>query len=140
METTTRPTTFVEGNEYPSPITHIIGFGYYDGVTSGVLKTADGSVYSFDMTDEEFNAEGLDRRTFELTPLSAQAFDEIVATLEPHIPPRWPCWVPVWKFPTEETRVAIEAQIDRVLTTAAKPVWRITTRNLTGTVSATLVN
>lgn len=139
METITRPTNFVEGNEYPSPITHIIGLGYYDGVTSGVLKTVDGSVYNFDMTHEQYNADGPDRRAFELTPLPARAFDVIVSAIEPHISPCWPCWVPVWKFPTDETRAAVEAQIDRVLATAGNPTWRVESRDLMETVSASRV-
>ena len=139
METTTRPTNFVDGDEYPSPVTHVIGFGYSDGVTSGVLKTADASVYSFDMTGDEYNADGLDLRTFELAPLAAGAFADIVSALERHFEPCWPCWVPVWTFPSEESRTATEARIDRVLMTAGKPVWRVESRDLTETVSASVL-
>lgn len=139
MSTATRPANFVEGADYPSPVTHVIGLGFYDGVTNGVLKTADGSVYAFDLTDEQCNPDGLDRRTFDLVPLSASAFDALVGVLEPHLSPRWPCWVPLWKFPTEDIRLAVEAHIDRVLAEAASPTWRVTSDDLMGTVSASSV-
>lgn len=139
MPTATRPANFVEGTDYPSPVTHVIGLGFYDGVTNGVLKTADGSVYAFDLTDEQYNPDGLDHRTFELAPLPATAFDALVGVIEPHLSPRWPCWVPLWKFPSEETRLAVEAQVDRVLAEAAPVAWRVTSDDLTATVSASAV-
>jgi hypothetical protein len=139
MATATRPTNFVEGTDYPSPVTHIIGFGYYDGVTDGVLKTADGAAYAFDMAGEEYNPDGLDRRTFDLAPLPASAFDAIVCVIESHGAPNWPCWVPVWRFPSEEIRVTVEAELDRLLALAEKPTWRVESRNLTETVSASPV-
>jgi hypothetical protein len=137
MATATRPLNFIEGNDYPSPVTHVIGLGYYDGVTNGALKTADGAVYAFDMAGEEYNANGLDCRTFELAPLPVPAFEEIVGAIEPHATPRWPCWVPLWKFPSEEARAAVETHIDRVLASAGAPTWRVKSRDLTESVSAT---
>jgi hypothetical protein len=139
MATATRPANFVEGTDYLSPVTHVIGLGYYDGVTNGVLKTADGSAYAFDMTDERYNPDGLDSRTFELAPLPAPVFDEVVRAIEPHITPRWPCWVPLWKFPSEETRAAVEEQLDQLLARAEKPVWRVESRSLIETVSAAAI-
>jgi hypothetical protein len=134
---TTRPVNFVEGRDYPSPVTHVIGFGYYDGVTDGVLKTADGSVYRFDLVGEVFNPDGLDRRSFSLTPLPSGTFDAILSVLEPHMTPRWPCWIPIWRFPTEDARKAAEAEIDRLLATAGSPAWKVETTEPTETVSAT---
>ena len=137
MEAATKPTDFVEGEEYPSPVTHIIGFDYYDGVTAGVLKTVNGSAYRFHLIGEEINSEGLDHRTFELAPLPSGSFEAIIAAVGPHIIPRWPCWVPIWKFPTDEIRRTVEETIDQVLATARKPAWRVESQNLTDTVSAT---
>ena len=134
---TTRPANFVEGRDYPSPVTHVIGFGYYDGVTDGALKTADGSAYRFDMVGEVVNPNGLDRRTFTLAPLPPGAFDAILAVLEPHMAPRWPCWVPVWRFPGEDIQRKAEAEIDRHLATAGPPAWRVEATDLTEAVSAT---
>jgi hypothetical protein len=136
MATATRPANFIEGMGYPSPVTHVIGLGYYDGVTNGVLKTVDGSVYAFDMTDERYNPDGLDSRTYELASLPPAAFDAIVRLLEPHASPRWPSWVPLWQFPSEEIRAAVEAELDQLLAPADKPTWRVESRNLTETVSA----
>jgi hypothetical protein len=137
VATATRPTSFVEGRDYPSPVVQIIGFGYYDGVTDGVLKTADGAVYVFDMAGEEYNPDGLDRRTFELAPLPASTFERLVPLLESHATPSWPCWLPVWTFPSEEARAAVESQIDRLLADAGKPTWRVESHDLLETVSAT---
>jgi hypothetical protein len=139
MPTATPPANFVEGADYPSPVTHVIGLGFYDGVTNGVLKTADGSVYTFDLTDEQYNPDGLDRRTFELAPLPATALDAIVRALEPHLSPRWPCWVPLWKFPSEDARLDAEAAVDRILAGAGTPAWRVTSADLMATVSASIV-
>lgn len=139
MSTTVRPANFVEGTDYPSPVTHVIGLGFYDGVTNGVLKTADGSVFAFDLIDEQYNPDGLDRRTFDLAPLPATAFDALVGVLEPHFSPRWPCWVPMWKFPSEESRLAVEVQIDHVLAAVGAPAWRVTSDDLVNTVSASVV-
>ena len=136
MEAAIKPLDLVEGEEYPSPVTHIIGLDYYDGVLAGVLKTGGGSVYRFDWTAEEFNSEGLDRRIFVLAPLPTKSFETILSAIAPHVTPHWPCWVPIWKFPTEEVRRAVEEQIDRVLATAGKPAWRVESQNLAETVTA----
>jgi hypothetical protein len=133
----TRPVNFVEGRDYPSPVTHVIGFGYHDGVTDGVLKTADDSVYRFDLVGEQFNPVGLDRRTFSLAPLPPGAFDAILALLEPHMTPRWPCWVPIWRFPTEAVQRGVETEVGRLLAAVGSPAWRVEATDLTETVSAT---
>jgi len=133
--TTARPDTFVPGRDYPSPVTHVVGFGYYDGATDGILKTADGSVFRFEMTEDDIDPAGPNRRTFDLSVLPAEVFERVVALLAPYQAPGWPVWVPHWSFPTDEVRARIDAQIDRWLATAGRPVWRVGTESLTGSVS-----
>ncbi|MBY0458404.1 MAG: hypothetical protein K2V38_13775 [Gemmataceae bacterium] len=136
MATATRPAGFVEGADYPSPVTHVVGLGFYDGVTNGVLRTADGAVYVFDVADDADPA-AAGPRAFALSPLPAGTFEEVVRAIEPHIAPRWPCWVPVWKFPSEEVRAATDARLDCLLSTAGTPAWRVESADLLETVSAT---
>jgi hypothetical protein len=130
---------FIAGERYPSPATHVIGLDYCDGVTAGVLKTAGGSVYRFEMTGEELNPIGSDSRTFELAPLATGSFDAIASFISPQITPHWPCWVPIWKFSTDEIRRSVELKIDQVLAEAGKIAWRVEAQDLLGTVSATTV-
>src|SRR5580700_7627619 len=93
---------FIEGNHYPSPVAQIIGLGYYDGVTNGILRTSDKSVYTFDMIGESQGADDSDYcRQFELKPLPADAFELMVSAIVPYHAPQWPCWIPIWKFPDE---------------------------------------
>ncbi|AWM41116.1 hypothetical protein GobsT_02760 [Gemmata obscuriglobus] len=136
METATRPKNFVEGENYPSPVTHVIGLDYCDGLVSGLLKTVDGSAYTFEMVEEERNPDGLDFRTYELTPLPADTFDQVTELLERHLGPRRPYWVPVWTFPSGDAQAATEAALDRALVANGKPSWRVAATDLTETVSA----
>lgn len=133
---TARPTSFVEGKGYPSPATHVIGFGYYDGVTDGILKTAGGSVFRFETTGESHNPAGSDLRTFDLSPLPAGVFEQVVSLLSPYSSPSWPVWVPTWKFPTDEIRKQLDEQIDRWLASAGPPAWRVDCHDLTDVVTA----
>ena len=124
--TTTALNTFVEGSNYPSPVTHVIGLGYYDGVTSGVLRAADGTVYAFDMIGEVTNSDDAeDRRRFELKPLPSDSFDNIISALAPYHKPAWPVWVPLWTFPNAESQAAVDEVIRAELRRAGPPAWAI---------------
>ena len=139
MTPATRPANFVEGREYPSPVTHLIAFDYSNGVTEGALKTGDGSVYHFNFVGGEADLAKSGPRTFELTPLPASAFEAIVGALEPYAAPKWPCWIPLWTYPSDAVRATVEAAIDRALATAEQPTWRVESRDLVEAVSATAV-
>ena len=135
MDVAARPSNFVEGANYPSPVTHVIGLDYYDGLVSGLLKTVDGSAYTFEMVEEEHNPDGLDFRTYELIPLPAGTFDQVTELLERHLGPRRPYWVPIWAFPSDGTRATTEAALDHALGSNEKPSWRVAAIDLTETIA-----
>lgn len=129
--TTSPIRNFSEGKHYPSPVTQIIGLGFYDGVTNGLLRTADESVYAFDMVGEILGSdEEADRRRFELKPLPSDAFELIVSAIAPYRTPEWPCWIPIWKFPDPESMAAVDSLIDKQLKRAGSPAWVVETSDL----------
>ena len=132
---TQKPTDFIEGKNYPSPVTHVVGLGYYDGVTDGILKTCDGSAYRFEMPDEDFQFGVPDARTFQLSPLPAGVFDDVVGLLTHYFTPRWPCWVPAWTFPSKDAERAVDEQLGQWLATARQPAWIVAASDLTAWVS-----
>ncbi len=134
--TTEQPADFVAGHDYPSPVTHVIGFGYSDGVTDGILKTRGGSVYRFHLVDEDHNPDGLDRRTFRLARLPATAFTDIVALLSPFVDARWPCWVPLWEFPSDDVRRSVDEKIEGWLDAAGPDAWLVKAQDLLDTIAS----
>src|ERR1700722_16644413 len=132
MITTTAPIqNFTEGQHYPSPVAKIIGLGYYDGVTNGILRTGDGFVYTFEMIGEiQGSDDGEDIRQFELKPLPTDAFELIVSAIAPYHVPMWPSWTPIWKFPDEATMAAVDSLIDKQLKRAGQTAWVVESANL----------
>jgi hypothetical protein len=119
------PTT--NGTHALPPVTRVLILGYYDGATDGVLQFGDGAEYRFDMTDEERNPDGLNKRTFDLRPLRTGSLDRIAAALAPYHPVRWPVWAPLWTFPTDADRLALERVVDEVLAEAGPAEWVLAT-------------
>jgi hypothetical protein len=113
-----------EGSNYPSPFTKLLGLGYYDGPTNGLLlEGQDGRVYKFDLLDELYNSEGIDLRIFSLAALPSEAFDQLVDALCRYKTPHWPVWVPIWQFPTPDVREAIDRVTNQVLQQAGAIQW-----------------
>jgi hypothetical protein len=108
----------------------MIVFGYYDGATHGVLEADTGDVYRFDLQGEEYNPDGLDRRTYHFHPLPSDALDRLAAAIGPYMPPNWPGWYPIWKFPDTESQAAVEKQIDAILDEAGPPQWEVVGESL----------
>ncbi|HEX4611618.1 MAG TPA: hypothetical protein VH092_25710 [Urbifossiella sp.] len=134
-----RPVGFVAGQNYPSPVVRLIGFGYHDGVTDGILQTADDAVYRFDLTGEEHNPDGLDERTFALRPLPPGAFEAVATLLAPAERPAAVVWVPRWPVAPPDRQVEIDRQLDTLLNSALPPTWEVRSRDLTDTVSVSRV-
>lgn len=120
-------TDFVPGLNDPSPVSRVIAFGYYDGATDGVLLLGDGIGYRFDLAGETHNPDRCDERRYTLRPLPAGSFEELAAVVGEHIEPRWPAWVPVWTFPSDEVRQDVERRVDAILEQADGLRWHITT-------------
>jgi len=127
-----------EGTNCPSPITRVIAFDYYDGPREGVLQLGEGGeVYRFSLFDvirpAPAHPEEEDIWLFALSRLPPQTWDRLIDLLAPYLQPRWPVWVPLWRFPTEAVRKQIDAQIDALLGSAGPVAWRVTTTDLLGT-------
>ena len=114
----------------PTGCRRLLIFGYYDGATDGVLETASGEVYRFDFVDEVRDPDGRDRRTFLLRPLPADALDRLAAVIAPYIPPAWPDWLPIWRFPDDAVRAEVESQMDAILDEAGPERWEVTADGL----------
>ena len=101
---------------YPSPVTHVLALGYYDGPTHGVLRCGgDGPVYKFDLLEGPFSTEdgGWDMRVFAMAPLPASAWAQLMDACQRYWPPRWPVWVPIWHFPTAAEEEAMNRLTDQ---------------------------
>jgi len=57
-------------------------------------------------------------RLYGLSELPGDALGSVVAALRPYMEPRWPIWAPIWKFPEDSNRIAVDSLIDRVLSSA----------------------
>ncbi len=137
MSTTThRPAGFVADRDYPSPVVRVIALGFYDGPTEGVLQTADGTGYRFDLIGEEHNPDGLDDRTFALRPLPPGAFDEVAELVAPAVRSDGAVWVPRWPVAPPDGQAAIDRRLDALLASARPSAWEVRCRDLTGTVTA----
>lgn len=109
----------------PASCRRIIVFGYYDGATDGVLEADTGDTYRFDMQGEVYNPDGLDRRTYIFRPLPSDALDRLAAVIGKYMPPKWPGWYPLWKFPDAESQAAVEKQVDAILDQAGPARWEV---------------
>src|SRR5438874_4361691 len=95
------------------PPTEIIALGYFDAPTEGVLKLSDGSVFRFETVAREVRHETC---VLALAPLGLTDFEELVGILTNTFgTPRWPTWVPVWSFASEDTRFRTEQRVDEIL-------------------------
>jgi hypothetical protein len=136
----TLPGGLREGTDVPSPFTHVLAFGYYDGPTEGVLRVGpSGEVYRFVMTDElpPQGADETDLRTFTLSPLPPDTLDTLlgvlVRALAPTFEPGWALWVPVWRFDSPAIQQEVESRVDQLLAPAGPAAWEVTAENLLGT-------
>ncbi len=122
------PIDFQPGINDPSPVTRVLILGYYDGATDGVLQLGEGErSYRFAMLQGGESAEESDGREFQLRPLPPESWDRLVAIIGEHIPPSWPNWAPLWRFPSPEIQCDVEAEVDAILDRAGGVEWEIAT-------------
>ncbi|MEO2088043.1 MAG: hypothetical protein ABGY75_00900, partial [Gemmataceae bacterium] len=71
-----------------------------------VLQLGDGGpVYRFDWSDST-NEQDMERH-FTLRLLPAGAFDQLVSIIAEHIEPKWPAWLPPWKFSSDQIKADV---------------------------------
>jgi hypothetical protein len=113
----------------PSPFDRVIALGWYDGPTEGLVRCGDcARVYRFDLLDSVDEDRGI--RLYSLAPVPADTMDRLVDVLAPFMTPSWPMWAPLWKFPTEDDRIAVERAVDELMAKAAAPEFVIETAGL----------
>lgn len=98
-------------------VSRLVALGYYDGPTEGVVELADGwGAYSFNMIAADTER---DLRAIKLATLPPTKFDELVRLLEEELgPARWPIWVPMWEFRSDERRRVAEERVNAIYATA----------------------
>lgn len=106
-----------------TPFHRIIGFGLYDGLTSGVAECQTcRTTYRFDMVDVTTDSgEWQDVRVFALAPLPSGSFDLLVAACPQPPGPDWSqnnVWVPKWSFSSGDLQAGADAQVDAILSQA----------------------
>jgi hypothetical protein len=89
----------------------LIAFEYYDGPTEGIVDLgSDVGAYCFKVMAMDVERE---LRVLKLKHLSSDRFDAIVTMISVSLgPPKWPIWVPLWEFTTDEARLDAESTID----------------------------
>src|SRR5690242_14601655 len=113
----------------PSPFDRAIVLGWYDGPTEGLVRCgACGRNYQFELLQSVDEDRGI--RLYSLAPIPADTLDRLVDVLLPYMTPSWPMWTPLWKFPTEDERVAVEGSVDELLSKADTPRFAIVTPGL----------
>jgi hypothetical protein len=91
--------TLLENISTESPFTRILVFGWYDGLTSGLLQCgACGQTYFADLVtwDSEQVA-----RIYVLKKVDRDKFERAIAAHGAMEPPRWPVWFP--RYPDAST-------------------------------------
>jgi hypothetical protein len=118
-----------QGPNRPATPPRIIVLGFYDGPTEGVIQFGDrGPVFQFTMPDEDRQlASQSDQREYAFQPLPPDALDRLAVTLARYLPPSWPVWIPLWRFPSPEVEQSISETIDAILAAAGPPQWRVKT-------------
>ena len=113
----------------PSPFDRVIALGWYDGPTEGLVRCgACARVYRFDLLDSVDEDRGI--RLYSLAPVPTDTMDRLVDVLSPFMTPSWPMWAPLWKFPAEDDRIAVERAVNELMAKVAAPEFVIETAGL----------
>jgi hypothetical protein len=119
----------------PSPFDRVIALGWYDGPTEGLVRCgACGRTYRFDLLDSV--DEDLGIRLYSIAPVPADTMDRLVDVLSAFMTPSWPMWAPLWKFPSDDDRIAVERTVDELMAKAAAPEFVIETAGLLDEIDA----
>jgi hypothetical protein len=100
--------------------------GFQDGPLDGVLETSAGDTYRFDVLSETHNPDGQDRRSYLLKHLPSGTLDQCAQIIGEYIPPNWPTWLPIWRFPNATIEAQVAARIDAILEQAGPDEWEVT--------------
>jgi hypothetical protein len=87
-----------------------------------------GRVYRFELLQSVDEDRGV--RLYSLAPVPEEAMGRLVDALSPYATPSWPMWAPLWTFPTERERIAVEKVVDALMSEADAPQFAIATPGL----------
>ena len=111
-----------------SPFDQVLVLGWYDGPEDGLIRCGRcRRVYHFKFLGFVDEEQGI--RLLGLAPLPADSIDRVVRALSPYMSPKWPTWMPLWQFPTDSERQAVDSLIDGILAQAGSTTLVITASN-----------
>jgi hypothetical protein len=106
----------------PSPFDRAIVLGWYDGPIEGFVRCSScNRIFRFVMLDSL--DEDREIRIYSLAPVANDSWDRLVTALSPFMAPNWPMWTPLWKFPTEADRIAVDRVVDELIAQADPPEY-----------------
>ncbi len=110
-------------------VSRVAAWDWYDGPTEGLLQCEDSiTTFYFRMLEERIaDNDGDDVRIYGLYPSELELFNQFVAEVGAHHPPRWPVWWPIWRFPNEEIAAADDRLMQSVIEDAGKLQWIVAT-------------
>lgn len=95
----------------------VVVTGYYDGPTEGIIDFGD-DVGVFCFEEVAFDN---DRqiRVSKLSRVRSAQLESLIDALSSALgPPKWPFWMPTWRFEDENVRRRLEAELDEFCATA----------------------
>lgn len=94
----------------------MIALDFYDGPVSGVMRDlGTNRAWKFTMIDWDDRQEV---RVFATAPLPEEAFKRIADTLSEYESPKSPFWFPLFNYPNDEIKHAVERKIDEAIASA----------------------
>lgn len=124
MTTTTMPSEVREGLCDPSPIHRVMAFGWYDGPEEGILQFGDhGPDFRFATLFKQKESDDAETWVYGLFPLPEGSLQRVVDGLSKFVHPRWPCWVPIWKFPTDGDTRLMDQLVDGIIAQSGPLTW-----------------
>jgi len=116
-------------NPVPSPFERIIALDWYDGLKAGLAACAAAKrayAIEFRSWDDEET-----RRIYTLSPFAFADFERVVAVPSGSLgPPRWPMWLPVWRFHSRLAQETAERALATLAEKAQEPTFVILTEHL----------
>ena len=106
-------------------LSHVIALDWYDGPTEGILQLGDnGSVFRFHLLETRNGSpENDDVTVYGLYPMPSEWIGRLVELLTPTHTPKWPVWWPIWQFPSDDVRLAVEKQTDEIMSQSGPLSW-----------------
>jgi hypothetical protein len=106
-------------------------FDWYDGPRAGVVSLEyPDCEFHCQFLSEQPNADDLDDRLFRISELPRGSVANILSATRVLGEPTNNVWVPVWQFPSDRDRAAVEAEIERLLTNRRETDIVIWTRDM----------